>query len=280
VRIGCATWMMGVSTLPESIQRAVECGARAVSFLMTPQKYQRPGDEQKILDLVGRHDLDVTCHNTLGRAEEEPDPLPRLQDEIDDIIEWHAASGRVRCVSFDPASHEARPGEEPIIDIEKTIELLKYTTDRLWRRGIPTAVENWLGNSNIDAFEATKQGVGNEALGALVDLGHLNIAVNTGITRGLSADEFITRMPLTIREVHVHYNDGIHDLHAPLEPHSIVIEQAVRALARRGFNGIATIEHGRSGDLPADLTDKTANSIRKSMSIFRKLFDQEQKDSQ
>ena len=280
MRVGCATWLMGVNALPESIEKAVECGARAVSFLSTPQKYQRPGEEQKVLDLIERHDLDVTCHNTLGRAEQDPDPLPRLQDEIDDIIKWHAASGRVRCVSFDPASYSPRPKEEPIIDIERCIELLKYVTDRLGRRGIATALENWIGNTTIDAFEAVKQGVGDDSLGALVDLGHLNIAVNTGLTRGLSADEFISRMPMTIREVHVHYNDGVHDLHQPLEAHSVVIEQAVRALARRGFDGIAIIEHGRPGDQAPDPTDETLKAVGKSISIFGKLFAQYQKDSQ
>ena len=270
--------MIGVNTLAEISEQAVECGARAVSFLMTPQRYQRPGEAQKILDLVQRHDLDVTCHNALGRAEEESDPLPRLQDEIDDIIEWHAASGRVRCVSFDPASFTLRPDEEPVVDIQKTAELLKYATDRLARRGIKTAIENWIGNSNIEAYEAIKEGVDHEDLGALVDIGHLNIAVNANLTGGLSPGDYVRRMPIPIHEVHVHYNNGVDDQHAPLEAHSIVGEQAVRALAERGFDGIATIEHGRLGDLPPDQTDETVKSIRKSMKIFEKLFARGQKD--
>jgi len=271
--------MMGVNTLTESIEKAVECGAAAVSFLMTPQRYQRPDEAQRVLDLVDKHDLDVTCHNALGRAEEESDPLPRLQDEIDDIIEWHAASGRVRCVSFDPASFRLRPDEEPVVDIPKTAELLKYAAGRLARHGINTAVENWIGNSNIEAYEAIREAVGCENLGALVDIGHLNIAVNANLTGGLSPGDYVRRMPIPIHEVHVHYNNGIDDQHAPLDARSIMLEQTVRALAERGFDGIATIEHGRMGDLPPDTTDETVKSIRKSMKIFEKLFAQGQKDT-
>jgi len=272
--------MMGVNTLAKSIEKALECGARAVSFLMTPQEHQRPEEAQRVLDLVERADLDVTCHNALGRAEEESDPLPRLQDQIDDIIEWHAAAGRVRCVSFDPASYRLRPGEEPIVDIERTVELLKYVTDRLARRGIKAAVENWIANSNIEAFQAIKEGVDHEGLGALVDIGHLNIAVNTNLTGGLSAGEFIRRIPMPIHELHVHYNNGTDDLHAPLEAHSIVVEQVAGALADRGFDGIATIEHGRLGDLPPDPTNETIDSIKKSMNIFGKLFARYRKDTE
>ncbi len=272
MRIGCATWHMGVHTLTESIEKAIECGARAVSFHLTPQKHQLPEEADKILELVESCDLDVTCHNELGRLEEENDPLPRLQDEVDDILEWHAACGRVRCVSFDPASHRMRPEEEPSVDIARTVERLKYVADRLGRRGIKTAIENWLGNSRVEDFERIKDGVGNDDLGALVDLGHLNIAVNTGLTGGVPAEEFIRRLPMPIHEVHIHYNNGKDDQHAPLQGHSIVIEQAVRALAERDFAGIATIEHSSP--------DGTLDAVRNSMNIFGKLFARHRKDSQ
>jgi sugar phosphate isomerase/epimerase len=273
MRIGLATWVLGVRTLNESIEKAIECGCRAISFHLTPQEHQRPGEAERIFDLVAHHDLDVTCHSTLGPLNG-TDPFQRLQDEVDAIIEWHSVSRRVRCVSYDPATTVLQMGEGPVFDLEKTIERLKYVSDRFGRRGIKTALENWLVNSRLEDFEAVKDGVGDGNLGALLDIGHLNIAVRRNLTRGLSAAEFVRRLPLPFYEIHLHYNNGRDDQHAPLEAHSILVEQAVQALAERGFDGIATVEHG------GEPIPETLKAIRKSMKIFGKLFTSYHKDAQ
>jgi len=273
MRIGYATWNLAARTLTESIEKAVECGCRAVSFDLTPLEHQRPGENQTILDLVARHGLDVTCHGTLGQRGDR-DPMDRLQDEVDAIIEWHCASGRVKGVTYDPATTTPPLGGTPQFDFDKTVERLAYACDRLGRRGINVAVENWLVNSHLDSFQAVKDAVGADNLGALLDVGHLNIAVKTGLTGGLSAGEYVRRMPLPIHELHLHYNNGTDDQHRPLEAHSTVLQQVVEALVERGFDGIATLEHG------GELTPETLQSIAKSRTIFEKLFAGYQKGRQ
>jgi sugar phosphate isomerase/epimerase len=90
-------------------------------------------------------------------------------------------------------------------------------------------------------------------LGILIDLGHMHFWLNSRpCYRGVTPKQYIAGVPLRIREVHVHDNDGTSDAHRPLGEGTMDIAAVARALRAVGFDGVCTVEvvEGERGSAP------------------------------
>ena len=79
--------------------------------------------------------------------------------------------------------------------------------------------------------------------GILIDLGHMNMRIRQpGSFKGYTPEEYMSRVPLQIIEVHIHDNTGERDSHGYLGFGNTDFEASARGLRDTGFAGISTIE--------------------------------------
>jgi len=91
--------------------------------------------------------------------------------------------------------------------------------------------------------EAFEQLLGCPRFGTLIDLGHMNMWLQTQeYYRGISPSQYLANVPVPIVEVHVHDNDGRRDSHQPLRAGNLAVGEAAAALRGRGFDRVSTIE--------------------------------------
>jgi sugar phosphate isomerase/epimerase len=79
--------------------------------------------------------------------------------------------------------------------------------------------------------------------GLLIDLGHMNLRQTRAVRH--APEDFISafeEMPLPIREVHLHDNNGEKDDHMYLGFGTLPLQAAARGLKTAGFDGIVTVE--------------------------------------
>ena len=263
----CQTaWHFAGDSLPGQIERTAACGFGGISFLMTPLFAQKPGEEDRVIELVERYDLAVVCHNAIDDTSA-PGGLGRLRRDLDDIAAWHQRTGRVRVVCFDPGFTKP-DGTTQIADLERSAERLLIARERLRPLGILVGIENWLINHKLEQSQAVARLTGGN-VGCLIDLGHLNIAWRKGLLGGLTPAQFIAAMPLEVLEIHVHDNDGAADHHWALGRGNVDARPMVEALVARGFDGFVTIEHGGPASDPA-----TAEAIKTTKATLEGMFQQ------
>ena len=88
MRIGCATWLLGVEKMLEAVRAACDAGLAAVSFIVPPQEVL-PADGQRELNrFIEDYDLLATMHTGVGRtgdAQWPPVPCPRNPGHSDQV---------------------------------------------------------------------------------------------------------------------------------------------------------------------------------------------------
>ena len=118
----------------------------------------------------------------------------------------------------------------------KNLEKLSYVASNF---GIKLLVENCTSNESaylntledfIILFDTTCA----KSLGLCLDLGHAYIERNV--------DDFLSRLYERIANVHLHDNDGLHDLHMPLDSGKIPWRRILESLAKKGYEGFVTLE--------------------------------------
>ena len=261
-----ATWCFGGIPPAAQVEKAIACGFKAVSCSLSYQALREPQTDSRIVELINEHELVVVRHNALGDSKDAAQD-ERLARDLDHMADWHERMGRVRSVCFDPGYY-ATP-EDPnkwIADMAVSARRLTAARHRLEPFGIPVGMENWSINPTLDYFETIRELTGG-GVGCLVDVGHLNIAWRLGKFGRMTPAEWITGMPLDIIEIHVHDNDGTADQHLAVGDGTLELEPMVEALAARGFNGVATIEHGGPADDQA-----TVDAVCRTKDIIEDLF--------
>jgi sugar phosphate isomerase/epimerase len=105
------------------------------------------------------------------------------------------------------------------IGVDETYGALRYTVDRVSQLGMKVCVENvWPETTLPEELSRMRQEQGLEDVGLLLDIGHINLALNWPwmYKRYSSISEYITALPVEIMEIHLHDNDGTADQHLPI----------------------------------------------------------------
>jgi len=239
MRIGVATWGIEGGDIVAKVERFAELGFGAVSFY--PPQFAEVDD--RIDDLSGvldRLDIEMTFHLGVGAADAK-DEAPDLEGQFALIARCQERSGRVRCATFDPGYFlESQTGKYFALDA--TVAALKLALGALSPHAIPVGIETWLISMQLEQLQEIQEGVGDDRLGLLLDIGHLNIGLHTGELKAGSCEEYISQQPFRIIELHVHDNDGVKDEHWPLGKGNLDLGRMMSAIVQSGFDGVATVE--------------------------------------
>jgi len=110
------------------------------------------------------------------------------------------------------------------------ITALEIVLDNAQRLGVDILIENNLCSQEMrgklllqtaEEFLELFCAVQSQYLGVLLDTGHLNVSAHT---LGFDRMTFVEEVAPYVRALHVHDNDGINDIHQPIQPDSWVFE--------------------------------------------------------
>jgi len=237
---GVATWALDGDSLPERFTKLADMGFGAMSVVASQQE-QAETDWDAIQRVLEDRDLCITVHLCCGFSDA-AGLDPALPPQIATAVEWQKRSGRIRNVTFDSAYRPDATDGEKAWNKESTIAGLRHACEQLAPHGVRVGIENWLINHRLDQFRAIRDGVGRDDLAALLDVGHLNIALQTPQVEIPSPEPWILDQPFEIVELHLHDNNGKQDQHLPIGEGTLDLPPMVAALKKRGFGGVATVE--------------------------------------
>ncbi len=123
--------------------------------------------------------------------------------------------------------------------LEIMLENLEKLASTASKFGISLLVENCTSNesaylNSLEDFVTIFETISSKNLGLCLDVGHAYIDG--------SIDGFLTKFYGKIMNVHLHDNDGLRDLHMPLDAGKVPWRRFLDALARRGYRGFVTLE--------------------------------------
>ena len=231
-RIGIASWLIGKRPLVERLKWISDNGFTAASFEGAQLLSEDAGEiGPEALSAIRELGLDVTIHLSPGGPDTD-ERRESFQRTVDRAAEISSATGRVYCISIDPAG---KPGKHIEYDPEGTLKALASISTAVGSDGVRIAVENWKINPEADEFTRLATELDGRRLGLLLDLGHLHVMNEDTV-------EAMANLALPVYEVHVSDNNGKSDDHLPLGKGTLPIEGIAAELERSGFDGIWTLE--------------------------------------
>jgi sugar phosphate isomerase/epimerase len=239
MRAAIAAWNMPAPLLEQRLDEVAALGfcSVALTHALAPTAADHT-PEQLGLWLKARQ-LEALIHAAIGNARRAKD-AQAAREHIEAVARFQQETGRVRLMTFDPGFYR-RPDNTTAYHADATAQILERALERLAPLGIRVGLENWAINAHPDDFTQVAQRLDDPALGILLDLGHLHIALGAGVVAP-SAEAFVAALPLPIWEIHVHDNDGQRDQHRPLGQGTLDIDAMAGALQAHGFDGYVTVE--------------------------------------
>jgi sugar phosphate isomerase/epimerase len=127
-------------------------------------------------------------------------------------------------------------------DLEETVRGLNYAYAQLHPYEIEIGFENWPNNSKLATLQQVRAKVAYPEIGMLLDLGHLNLFRKEIDDSAMTVAEYIQQIPFDVLELHVHDNDGKTDQHLPPGQGNAPLPDFIRAVEKKGFSGVMTVE--------------------------------------
>jgi sugar phosphate isomerase/epimerase len=213
VDIGIALWNLEGEEYKEKVNRVVELGFTAISFLGS--SFEKEKAEQ-IGGIIRNNNLRISFHLSFFGLNKEKliENLDIRLESINKFLDEQKIKKNAWSICYDPAFNGSKNSNVMEFDMENTARALKFTLDKY--QDIKVGVENWTINSKISQLKELKEKVGNERLGMLLDIGHMHIAFKKRLFEEKNIDEYLKALPFQIYEFHIHDNDGDSDLHLPL----------------------------------------------------------------
>ncbi|HUW56425.1 MAG TPA: TIM barrel protein [Planctomycetota bacterium] len=232
MRTGVALWGYGKVPLPENVAFFAGAHFHAGSILGTDVWKHDEDTVRRFVTLLELHDVALTVHHKLPDPED-PEAPESFRREIDLIRTWHDRHGVLTGLTFDAPGDKARL----MPHLRRVLEAFRDTDVFICCEDFPLNEEQHRILDGLDdAFPN---------LGVLIDLGHLNMRVTVEDPeqdRAGAVRRHIRAVPLPIRELHVHNNDGVSDQHRHLLEGTLPVDAAGAALREVGFDGISTLE--------------------------------------
>ncbi len=239
MRAAITVWNVPAPSLEKRLDEAATLGfcSVALTHALAPTAADHT-PEQLGRWLEARH-LEALVHGDIGDARRDDD-AQAARAHIEAVARFQQETGRVRLMTFDPGFYR-RPNNTTAYHADATAQILEFALERLAPLGVRVGLENWAINAHPDDFTRVAKRLSDPALGVLLDLGHLHIAVHTRNVAP-SVEAFVAALTLPIWEIHVHDNDGQRDQHRPLGRGTLDIDAMAEALKAHGFDGYVTVE--------------------------------------
>ncbi len=242
MKIGIAVWNIRKKSITETIDRVAAMGFTAVSFLGSSFEEE---SEKAVAAAIKRNKLAVTFHLAFFsmRKKRFLKDLGTRLNNIKGFAKRNGLKKNVLNICFDPAFDEVGIRHDVVYNSKNTIKALKYALKNT--AGIKIGIENWTVNSCIADFEVIAKAIKSKRLGMLLDIGHLNIAINKRLIDRADLNEYIAALPLPVIELHVHDNNGEDDSHLPLGRGNMDYQAVFNALKEAkalAKNCVATLE--------------------------------------
>ena len=247
-RMGIATWAIDGESLSSKLRILANIGYDAACVLGNFLDEIPPEDLAAVERILHERDMVITVHSNFGRPKGEVNEKACLA-QAERILEWHARTGKVVCLSYDAPWKEITKGVFRI-DPTSILGVFEKVLDLTRGSGIRVVLED----CPLDDDEA-RQFVGwtekYPDWGILVDLGHMNMRLrepkhDVQPLKPGAVEEFLRGIPAPILELHVHSNDGSEDDHLPPYMGNTDLASAAHTLKQIGFSGVSTIEFGRA----------------------------------
>ena len=203
-----------------------------------------PAEEQEAIGaLVRDHELELRLHPDLGKlhqlaGQENVNLMDCAQRQADPLVEWALGLGVVSicCDSIRSLFDETVEVFRLLIEMTRGTEL-KFGVENS-QRGII--------NSPARMNEAVER-VGDERMGLLVDVGHINTTIANGWNDSGSAGEFLADLQVPIWDTHIHNNTGQTDGHLTVrDPEGTLdMREIVAGLHGLGYEGPLNMECAR-----------------------------------
>ena len=257
MRMGVALWNHRDKDLVEKVEFFAAAGFQAVSALggQFVQLDEPTGDA--LAAALRRHDLALTVHHKLPYGSKPPTP-EEFPAHLDAVLRWQRRHRLLTGFTFDV---DASLFDQWLPHLRETLSAFRGEDTFIACEDFPLDAAARERMGGLDREFAN--------LAILVDLGHMNLRLTKalGQTLGTSApqsgealrgrsaadvERYLRAIPLPIRELHVHNNDGLRDQHQHLGAGTLPIAAAGRTLHAMGFDGISTIEFVPSwNDIPS-----------------------------
>jgi len=221
-------------------------GFRSVGLAINWDEHPRDlsGEEKNAIgEIVENNDLEIRFHPDLANVQrvaqqENLELLACAQREMEPIVEWALELGAV-AVCCDSMRNFY---DETVAVFRLLVEMTRGTELKL---GVENSQKGII-NSPEKMNEAVER-VGDERMGLLVDVGHINTTVTQGWNDCKSATEFLTSLQVPIWDTHIHNNDGASDGHLPLRDPvgTLDVREIVAGFHQIGYAGPLNFECAR-----------------------------------
>jgi len=232
MRTGIAVWNFKEKGLLENVEHFARAGFRAASHV--GGRFVKLDDDALagLADTLHRHELTFTVHHKLPDPGN-PEECDAFAPQMDKIRQFHDERHPLAGLTFDTW-----------YDIDQLLPHLRYALEAFRDTDVFVCCEDFpLDETQRRLLDGLDETFPN--LGVLIDLGHLNMRVtkeNPDQDRADAVRRHLHAVPLTIRELHVHNNDGLRDQHQHLLAGTLPVAAAAAVLREIGFDGISTIE--------------------------------------
>ena len=243
-KLGGAMWLLKGARLPEIAAWMANQGFAALSLHPFILKAETP-ERQDLAAAVRDLGLSITYHGNIIRETQEKGSLDYtyLDRQIDDCLWWHEHATRVTSLLFDSIHLENPAGFAK----EMNRDMVLHTAERLGTSGIRTGIENIFGAQenyqSLADIRAFKESCNLPDMGILLDTGHTNVHVRSGIDPNIrDIGSFIKGLPLDILEVHLQDNQGKKDEHKYLGYGTLDLKALLNSLKGIKYKGPLTLE--------------------------------------
>ena len=247
---GLAIWHYPHRNMVENIRYFAALGLPSVSvhgaqFVNT---IADPAMSDAVAAAVSETGVVFTVHYCLPR-DRSPEAVAVFEAGIRAIAAWQRAHGTIAILSFDVP--------QPIRSGKGIGDYVDFVLDTV--PDCKVAVEDF--GLTPDEREQIQHLKGNPRFGYLVDMGHLFIRMRGQNQNGKAlftnspdehpavdaptAEDYASALnskDFPIFEMHLHNNDGVHDLHWFLEQGSMDVPAVATTLQARGYEGVLTVE--------------------------------------
>lgn len=239
--IGIAVWNFREGTTAERIAKFAELGFEAVSLLPREAVSVCRGESPQIEDAIEQYSLGVTIHGGMADSSGRVDGAGLLA-EFELYLNWHRRTGRLASVSYDAACAKTDAGV--VYRHSEMVPILRRMLEMSAGSGITVGVEDWPRDAGM--HEQARELEAFEHYGILIDLGHMNMRIGNDTPNGPypadAARAYIDAIRVPINELHIHNNDGVRDLHAPLESGTADLRRVWQMLKPRCGRAVLTFE--------------------------------------
>jgi len=241
MKYAATEWCIQSEDILAKLKRLAEMGFDAVSFLYYPGCDRDIGWDE-LADFLRRKSLSAVTHGAIGKCEGH-EPVDTFYPYLEKNVEWKKKHGNLLHIAFDPGYTRESDDSPMVLNMPSIAKALGDAHKALTPLGVKVGIENWLIDQTPppEYFSRVREAAGAD-IGALLDLGHLNVAHHLGWLGGRTLKETIAAIEIPIIEIHVHDNDGKMDSHLPVGNGNADFETMLDALKAGAFDGIVTLE--------------------------------------